>query len=76
MSKIIAVLFETCPYHIICEYQYGTQQCDGTKFSMRECERIDWYYRDGIQTDVEARREELEGPAARKWMREKMKEKL
>lgn len=59
MSKIIAVLFETCPYHIICELQYGTQQCNGSKPEMRECYRMDSYYTDGTETDEEAKRDEM-----------------
>lgn len=47
---------EKCPYFIICERQYGTQQCSGYQL---QCSRYESYLQDGTKTDNECDRDRL-----------------
>lgn len=56
IGVVMAATHEHCPYFVICELQYGTQKCDGSREEMSNCDGLVWYVRDQAPTDKEAGR--------------------
>lgn len=48
-----------CEYFILCEYQYGTQQCSMKRGACVQCERRNGYINENVGTDIEGKRYEI-----------------
>jgi hypothetical protein len=55
-----------CEYYIICECQYGTQQCSMKRGGCVQCERRNSYITENVGADIETGRVEMYTEEGRK----------